>query len=49
VIHHLSCPPPIGSTKPPSWSTGHDLLHQLTRLACRIYFINATAEAVLLQ
>jgi hypothetical protein len=30
-------------------STRHNLLHQLTRPACRICFINATGEAVLLQ
>jgi hypothetical protein len=49
VLHRLSCPPPTGSTKQSSWSTRHNLLHQLTRLACRICFINATLEAVLLK
>jgi hypothetical protein len=49
VLHSLSSPPPTGSTKPLSWSTEHDLLHQLTRPAWRICFINATGEVVLLQ
>jgi hypothetical protein len=49
VLHHLSCPPHTGSTKQSSWSTRHNLLHQLTRPACRICVINATLEAVLLK
>jgi hypothetical protein len=39
---------PAGSTKSSSCSTRHDLFHQLTHPACRICFINANGEAVLL-